>query len=278
MKERAAQPRDWIQRHWVWLLILLVLLGFFLNSIGFGPLWVFNLARFGLPPPAGQDCGSIVHSEAPPERTDRADVDIQALTCFWNAYQSCRAATISETGAGTDAGYTDTLTIEQRFSRCAIYGQVEAYVNTNHTNTILLCYQLSQQGDSLQVSNCDSQDPFTLDPRSVRVITLESRVYIDGAYDCGVVGAARSQGTPQQVESCFFTAYNQCLADGMGYDSMDAGVEVQRAFYIDNHCGIGYQRGQYTTTCASLEFQADGLHFAQCGADGDIFVPSAIQS
>lgn len=278
MQERAARPRGWIQRHWVWLLILLVLLGCFLTSIGFGPLWVFNLARFGLPPPTGQKCGSILHGRTPVEKTARADADLQALTCFWNAYQSCRAATISETGAGTDAGYTDTLTIEQRLARCAIYGQEEGYANTNHTNTIFLCHQLNQQDDTLQVSGCDGQDPFTLDPRSVRVFVSGSLIFISETYSCGVVGGARSYSSPREIESCFFTAYNQCLADSMVYDSSDAEGEVQRAFYIDNHCRIGYQRGQYMSTCASLDFQADGLHFVQCGTDGDIFVPIAAQS
>ena len=64
------------------------------------------------------------------------------------------------------------------------------------------------------------------------------------------------------------------------------GVETERDFYIDNHCGIAYSRGivdgmmlipgslRGLAACASLEMRADGLHFLQCGTDGDIFVPN----
>jgi hypothetical protein len=282
MQEQAAQPHGWIQRHWVVSLIFLIVLPVaILTSIGVGVLWAVNtanLARFGPPPPAGQDCGSIVHSEAPPERTARADADIQAFTCFWNAYRPCQAATLSQTEAATDAGGTDTLTIERRGNRCAIYGHEEDYANTNHTTKTFLCNQLNQQGDALQVSGCDGHDPFTLDARFIKVYISRSPIFISETYSCGVIGDAHLHSTPQQIESCFFTAYNQCLADSMVYDTLEPRVEVQKAFYIDNHCAIGYQRGQYMTTCASLEFQADGLHFVQCGTDGDIFVPSAMQS
>lgn len=280
MQEQAAQPHDWIQRHWVVSLILLIVLPVaILTGIGVGVLWAVNtanLARFGLPPPAGQDCGSILHVEYPPEKTARADADIQALTCFWDAYQACQSATISQTNAGTDVGGTDTLTVEQRGNHCAIYGQEEVQINADHSSKTFLCASLSKAGDALQISDCDGHDPFTLDPRYIKAYTPV--FFISETYNCGIVGDVRSHSTPQQIESCFATAYNQCLADGMGYETLEPRVEVQRAFYIDNHCGIGYQRGQYISTCASLEFQADGLYFVQCGTDGDIFVSSAAQS
>lgn len=282
MQEQAAQPHGWIQRHWVVSLILLIVLPVaILTGIGVGVLWAVNtanLARFGLPPPAGQDCGSILHAYVPVEKTARADADIQALTCFWDAYQACRAATISQTDAGTDVGGTDTLTVEQRGNHCAIYGHEEVQINADHSSKTFLCASLSKAGDALQVSGCDGHDPFTLDAHFIKVYISRSPVFISETYSCGVIGDARLQSTPQQIESCFFTAYNQCLADSMVYEALEPRVEVQRAFYIDNHCGIGYQRGQYTTTCASLEFQADGLHFVQCGTDGDVFVPLAAQS
>ena len=45
-------------------------------------------------------------------------------------------------------------------------------------------------------------------------------------------------------------------------------VQVERYFYIDDHCGIAYVRrpysqSAYTASCASLEMRADGLHFSQ---------------
>jgi hypothetical protein len=61
----------------------------------------------------------------------------------------------------------------------------------------------------------------------------------------------------------------------MVYDTLENGTEVERDFIIDDHCGIVYLPGSSTATCASLQLRADGLHFIQCGTDGDIFVPSS---
>lgn len=278
MEERAAKLQDWMRRHWLFSLITLIVLPvLLLSGIGIGWLWVVNAAnqaRFGPPPPTGQNCGRIVHAYVDISRTARADADIQTLTCFWNVYQSCQAATIRQTYAGTDAANTDTLTIERRGNHCALYGQEEIQQNTDYSSKTFLCASLSKEGDTLQVSGCDGQDPFTLEPRFVEVRQIGPELVVYEAYDCGIVGGAYSQDTPQQIESCFFTAYNQCLADSMGYDTLEAaGDKIQRVFYIDNHCGIAYQRGSYMAACASLEFRADGLHFAQCGDDGDIFIP-----
>ncbi len=230
------------------------------------------MKRFGPPPPTGQDCGKLVQAEElPPARTVRADASIQTLTCFWNAYQSCRAATMSQTLAGVDAGSTKTITVERRSNHCAIYGQAEGYTNTEHSTVIFLCNHLNQAGETLQLSDCDNTEPFALAPRDI------TRVY----HWCGAVGGGYPP-LPQQVEDCFFYAYQNCWDDAMVYvtlqDAPPPAGELE--FIIDNHCGIAYLHNSYTTiaplaACASLEQRADGLHFMQCGADGDIFVPSA---
>jgi hypothetical protein len=139
------------------------------------------------------------------------------------------------------------------------------------SSTTFLCTQLSKKGDTLQVSACFGTSSFALVPRDA----------FDDSYHCGVVGSAYAIGTPQEIETCFFTAYQQCLADSMGYTTLIEGIQVEQDFYIDTHCGIGYKRGigyrrgSYAASCASLEMRANGLHFVQCGMDGDLFVPNA---
>ena len=225
------------------------------------------MKRFGPPPPTGQDCGSIIHSQASAKRTARADATLQVLTCFWNAYQSCRAATMSQAYAATDVGGMDTVTIERRSNHCAVYGQAEGYTNTEHSTTIFLCNHLSKEGDTLQLADCDGIAAFALVPRDTQ--------YDNESYLCGIVGGAHAYGIPQQVEDCFFSAYQNCWTDALEYllpqQTLATGEVV---FIIDNHCGIAYQHNSYLAACASLEQRADGLHFIQCGADGDIFVPS----
>src|SRR5215472_657455 len=130
MQEQEGRLWRWARRHRIWSLsmLLALLVGLFvilitlLVGMGVG-LWITNLVRFGPQPPMGQNCGSIQHVSVPKEQTARADADLQPLTCFWQAYQTCRAATISQTYAGTDAGATDTLTSEWQNNHCALYGQ-----------------------------------------------------------------------------------------------------------------------------------------------------------
>jgi hypothetical protein len=197
-----------------------------------------------------------------PEHPVRADADLQKLSCFWQAYQTCRAATISQTYAGVDAGGTDTVTSEWRNNQCALYGQEDLFANTESRTMTFLCTQFSKVGDTLQVSACDGIAPFVLDP---------GHSFYE-AYPCGVVDATLIIGIPQP-EACFLAAYQHCLADSMGYQMVSDGVQVVRYFYIDAHCGIAYLRGSYLATCASLESRADGFHFLQCGMDGDLFIP-----
>lgn len=270
MKERATRLWGWQQRHQIWSSVILIVV---LVCMGTALFWTVNLVRFGLPPPTGHECGSIRHSEDG-DQTVRGDATLQSLACFWRAHQTCQAATISQEYAGADGGYIDTLTIEHRLFGCAIYGQEEHFINLETSNTTFLCTQLNKKGDTLQVSTCDGIAPFALVPRDV----------FDESYFCGAVGFISPDGTtPQEIEVCFFAAYQHCLADYMGYTTLRGGAQMAQGFYIDNHCGIAYQRGSYiayqrgsyAASCASLEMNADGLHFLQCGMDGDLFVPSA---
>lgn len=268
VKKWATRVWGWIRHHRLQFSVMLIVV---LVGTGCGLSWTVNLIRFGMPPPTGQNCGSIIHSFSPPARNTRADATLQVLTCFWHAYQSCQAATMSQTDAAADAGGTFTVTVEKRNDHCAIYGQEEAWANTQTKNTTFLCTQLSKEGDTLQFSNCDGVDDFVLVPRHIsRFTTGEYESYL-----CGRVGGAPYAIKPQQVESCFFTAYKRCLDDAMLYDTLEKRSVVERDFIIDNHCGIVYLPGSHTATCASLELRADGLYFMQCGTDGDIFVPNA---
>jgi hypothetical protein len=264
MKERAARLWGWIRQHKVWSSLMLIVL---LVGLGVVVVWTVNFNRFGPPPPTGQDCGSISHGQAFARRTARADATVPVLACFWNAYQSCRAATMSQTYAGTDAGGTDTVTIERRSDHCAVYGQDEGGVNAEITHKTFLCNHLSKSGDRLQLSGCDGIADFALVPRDTS--------YDYESYLCGVLGGNYAFGKPQQVEMCFFTAHQQCWDDALEYHTFEMGLNVERDFIIDDHCGIAYWRNSYTAACATLELRADGLHVMRCGADGDIFIPSA---
>jgi hypothetical protein len=119
MRDQATRLWGWVRHHRVWsAIILIALVG---GILWFGLYGTIYLVPFGLPPLPGQNCGSLQHGDAffaqDEDGTVRADVTVKPLNCFWRAYQTCQAAMISQTLAGTDAGHTDTLTIELRGSR-----------------------------------------------------------------------------------------------------------------------------------------------------------------
>ena len=190
MKAQEGRLWGWMRRHrgWSLLMLMMPLVGLFillvmlLLGLGVG-LWLANLVRFGPQPSMGQNCGSIQQVSFYPEHPARADADLQTLSCFWQAYHTCRAATISQTYAGVDAGATDTVTIEWRNKHCALYGQEEGGVNTERYSRTFLCTQLSKVGDTLQVSACDSIAPFALVPGP--------DLYT--AYPCGGIGFPPNQ-------------------------------------------------------------------------------------
>lgn len=281
MKEQAKQLWGWIRHHRM--LSFLLLIGL-LAQLGIGVFWMGDLVRFGLPPLPGQNCGNLESGNVfSPDGTARADATLQPLTCFWQAYQTCRSATISQTRAGTDAGHTDTVTIERQNLRCVIYGHEEYWANVDRGSGNYLCTQLSKEGDDLNVFGCDGDGSFTLYARDV---TYES-------YLCGIVNSTTpyEYRVPQEMEACFYAAYQHCLADSLVYFASVNAIETERDFYIDNHCGIAYSpgsldgrgmvprnRGAQLAACASLESRDDGLHFLQCGSDGDIFLPNYASS
>lgn len=267
VEDQAARLWDWGRRHLVWSFIILIVL---FVCMWLNLSWTLDLVRFGQRPPIGHDCGGIMHGYE--RSTARADAALQPLACFWHAYQTCQAATISQTYYGNTYRFgsdssTNTLTIEWRGNRCAIYGQEELHYSFDRRTTTFLCTQLSKVGDMLQISACDGIAPFALAPLDVPQDSIS----------CGVVGSSPTPGndTPQKIEACFFAAYQQCLGYKMGYKTILEGVHVERVFYINNHCGLAYQLLSEKGTCASLESRADGLHFSQCGTDGDIFMPNS---
>jgi len=90
----------------------------------------------------------------------------------------------------------------------------------------------------------------------------------------------------QQAENCFWQAFQQCSAASLTFQASgtDAGV-IHTFTTIDNNgkCSISDATQHYIApnptqpgpayTCTGLARQADGLHFLNCGDEGNIVVP-----
>jgi hypothetical protein len=109
--------------------------------------------------------------------------------------------------------------------------------------------------------------------------------------NCGEVHTLNGQfpesgGTAQQAENCFWQAFQKCSAATLTFEAsgIDAGV-IHTFTTVNNNgkCSISDATQHYiapnpaqpgnTYTCTGLAQQADGLHFLNCGDEGNIAVP-----
>ncbi|MFL5627150.1 MAG: hypothetical protein ACJ788_16340 [Ktedonobacteraceae bacterium] len=112
------------------------------------------------------------------------------------------------------------------------------------------------------------------------------------AQKCGTV-QTKPNGDPlnptsaQQTTGCFWQAFRQCHPATLVYTAAGVDTVTTRTFNIQNNgeqCSIvdvvkhqvipAPATTAKTYTCSGLTQQSDGLHFASCGTDGNIIVPS----
>jgi hypothetical protein len=156
MKERAGALWAWVNDHRRLSIILALLL--IVVSV-----YVISL----IPPPHGQECGTINYPQLGSGDAKMHAASLKMLSCFWQAYQHCQAATIESFYMGTDFGDAVTATVEQKIGGC------DVYVERNIPKKFLLfrCASMTEQGENLHLSQCDNNQPsFDIQP-----ITLSFR-------------------------------------------------------------------------------------------------------
>ena len=90
----------------------------------------------------------------------------------------------------------------------------------------------------------------------------------------------------KQAEDCFWQAYQLCQTASLSFVTTGVDTIVKRTFTIKNNGGqcLVTDAVQHaivpaplpvpsTSTCTGITRSADGLHFSNCGADGNVVVP-----
>jgi hypothetical protein len=114
-------------------------------------------------------------------------------------------------------------------------------------------------------------------------------------HQCGTVHVAAGRVLPQEAaaasaaESCFAHAYATCQPAALTFTSMGVDTGATQTFieHLSNgQCTVtdsvqGYTANgggktfpTQTYTCSGMQQQADGLHFTDCGQEGDVLVPA----
>ncbi len=101
-----------------------------------------------------QHCGKV--QTAPNGALLDADAAKQAINCFWQAYQHCRAASFSFTSSGTDTATIRTFTVEKKRDGCSILDTVQDVMGPNPASAAktYICTGLAQQSDGLRFASC----------------------------------------------------------------------------------------------------------------------------
>lgn len=255
-RSEKTLPRSWWRRYRRILIIVGVTL---LITVGGNTLWIVTHLPLP-PPPQGQQCGNITRAEYAP-RVPVRPASVQVMQCFWDAYQSCQAATMGVSFMGTDVGEGYTITIEKSGQQCLIYTDIETDNNGKTSDDIFLCNSMTHQANELHISGCGNSSPYGIAPLSINSI------------QCGVVSNTSSRSELAQAEGCFRWGYNACNDVELTYVTRHGTVVDTRHFGINSDCKVAYQHGVYTATCARATLQEDGLHFLFCGKEKHVLVP-----
>jgi hypothetical protein len=107
-----------------------------------------------------------------------------------------------------------------------------------------------------------------------------------GQVQIGPNGALLNAAKVQQIENCFWQAYQHCQPASIIYWRSSVDTGVIRTFSTENKngkCVLSDAMQHYmapnpsslpqTYTCTGMTLQSDGLHVTSCGEDGDIIIP-----
>ena len=112
------------------------------------------------------------------------------------------------------------------------------------------------------------------------------------AQKCGTIqtqpnGNLPNTSSAQQATNCFWQSFQQCHVASLIYTATGVDTVTTHTFTTQNnggHCSVvdvvKHQvipqppSAAKTYTCSGVTQKADGLHFAACGSDGDIVVPT----
>ena len=111
------------------------------------------------------------------------------------------------------------------------------------------------------------------------------------AQKCGTIqtqpnGNLPNTSSAQQATNCFWQSFQQCHVASLIYTATGVDTVTTHTFTIQNnggHCSVvDMVKHQVipsppiakTYTCSGVTQKADGLHFAACGSDGNIVVPT----
>lgn len=218
-----AEDKRWSRATWDWVLYVVISWGLVLGIACVGCAWITGL----IPPPQtyhltiiGQNCGTVYLGSPQPYDADNGE------QCLWDAYVSCRTATLEVAAEGVDAGWDEGITIQRQRKNCVVsetviaWGGGKLFAQSAERFSTYQCAGLQTQKSGLVVKGCGhsggefgerSEDDF-----------IPARPANQIGHVCGIIGNSypmsldlRSNTEPglldaATIENCFWQAYTTC--------------------------------------------------------------------
>jgi hypothetical protein len=103
-----------------------------------------------------QNCGKIAQSSL--HRLEPAGPTQQAGTCFWQAFQQCRAATLTYQPLGVDTITNHTFLVEMKGGSCIVTDSVShAIVPRPPTLSHYTCTGVVNATSALRITSCGAE-------------------------------------------------------------------------------------------------------------------------
>ncbi len=138
----------WIRHHILISLGIVVVIGLI--------LWGYGPVSFAATHTSMQNCGDLYSSFGPrPQPANNNSKALQAMQCFVQAHQQCKAASLSYTEHGMDTGDTETYYTANGLGVCKLSGTSSGFVDVmSRPTTNFSCSSIEQASDGLHFLSC----------------------------------------------------------------------------------------------------------------------------
>ena len=149
----------WIRHHILISLAIVIAIGLI--------LWGYSPVSFAATHISMQNCGDLYSALGPrPQSAGSNSKAVQAIQCFVQAHQQCKAASLSYTEHGVDTGDTETYYTANRLGGCGLSGTSSGFVDVmSRPTTNFSCSSIVQASDGLHFLSC-GQDGELIIPSS----------------------------------------------------------------------------------------------------------------
>jgi hypothetical protein len=233
-------------------------------------VWFAGTLPGPFPQIIGQNCGEVSAAAAAGSSSDPDEAEL----CLWQAYRTCRTATLVFSEPALDfGGSLSAITVQPHGGRCELTDAIQGNCSRAGCSvTSHRCASLQQQNSGLLVQGCGTAGDIYLPPRPADEV----------GHVCGIVTKYENivytdaPATVASVEDCFWRAYLNCvhpatlIYETIETDDTNHTLTLQR----QNGTCVLTDVADGTHPCTGMtRASGGGLAVRGCAVEGDFTIP-----